>query len=77
MLGVPAAGLAVLFLRGGWRPGMAVTTPYGLWTAVLLASLYVCFAMAATLPLRPAVTGRVAAGSAPAMDGVPVAGNSP
>lgn len=53
VLGVPAAGLAVLFLLGGWRPGMEITTPYGLWAAILLDSLYVCFAVAATIPLLP------------------------
>jgi len=64
VLGVPAAGLAVLLLLGGWRPGMEVTTPYGLWSAVLLDSLYGCFAVAATIPLLPAVAGRMVTASA-------------
>jgi hypothetical protein len=38
---------------GGWRPGMEATTPYGLWAATLLTSLYICFAVACTIPLVP------------------------
>jgi hypothetical protein len=63
VLGIPAAGLAVLLMLGGWRPGMEVTTPYGLWSAVLLDSLYACFAVAATIPLLPAAAGRAVTGS--------------
>jgi hypothetical protein len=58
VLGIPAAGLAVLVLSGGWRPGMEITTPYGLWAAILLDSLYACFAVAATIPLLPAIATR-------------------
>ena len=60
----------MLFLLGGWRPGMAVTSPYGLWNAVLLDSLYACFAVAATIPLRPAVIGPAVIASSPSAGGV-------
>ena len=77
VLGLPAAGLAVLFLLGGWRPGMEITTPYGLWAAILLDSLYVCFAVAATIPLLPTAAGEVITSSSPVVGGVPVTVDSP
>jgi hypothetical protein len=77
VLAVPSAGLAVLFMLGGWRPGMEITTPYGLWAAILLDSLYVCFAVAATIPLLPGPATRATDSSAPALVGPPASLESP
>ncbi len=57
VLGLPAGGLAGLFALGGWRPGMEVSNPYGAWAATLITSLYLCFVVACTIPLRPAAAG--------------------
>jgi hypothetical protein len=57
VLGAPALAVAVVPFLLPPRPGMAVTTPYGLWAALLISSFFLCFTLACTIPLRPSPDG--------------------